>query len=451
MELDVGAARVDITPPLTVPYLGFVPRHAYFRGVHDPLYARAVVIGKGQQRVAWVVADSIGISRRLLGPKRDFIAEVRARIEDWCHIPSDRVMISATHAHSTPETAGIRPMRKHPGAAAWLETLRDQLASAVALADCERVPAKLKRSAGMVQGVGWSRRILGTDGRLYSWRGRPTDDQIADWGVNDHELSLLCFERADGRPEVLLAHFACHPVTVQVQPLVSADFPGAASAIVERAGVGCAHCIYVQGAGGSINPVGHDTRDFADVQRYGRILAGAIMKQLAAATESDCAADAAQVGAASRVVRVPSRPLPDPAEVERDYRKARSRLRRLTAQDEKSQAARSLLRMEEVRERLRLGDAPIHAEVQVLRIGDTAVVGIPGEPFAEMGLQIKKGMGAPSALCAGYSNDWLGYIAPPSAWDLGGYEVEPGMWSQVGPAAYNLLLNAARDLIAQLW
>ncbi len=38
--LTAGASRIDITPPLTIPYLGFVPRHAFFEGVHDPLYAR---------------------------------------------------------------------------------------------------------------------------------------------------------------------------------------------------------------------------------------------------------------------------------------------------------------------------------------------------------------------------------------------------------------------------
>jgi hypothetical protein len=39
-----GSARVDITPPLTIPYLGYEPRHALFEGMHDPLYARAVAL-----------------------------------------------------------------------------------------------------------------------------------------------------------------------------------------------------------------------------------------------------------------------------------------------------------------------------------------------------------------------------------------------------------------------
>ncbi|MDP6125350.1 MAG: hypothetical protein QGH20_06325 [Candidatus Latescibacteria bacterium] len=47
MGLRVGTAKVDITPPITMPYLGFVPRQAQFGGVHDRLYARTVVADDG--------------------------------------------------------------------------------------------------------------------------------------------------------------------------------------------------------------------------------------------------------------------------------------------------------------------------------------------------------------------------------------------------------------------
>ena len=45
--LTAGAARVEITPPLSIPYLGYAPRQAFFHGVHDPLFARAVVVNSG--------------------------------------------------------------------------------------------------------------------------------------------------------------------------------------------------------------------------------------------------------------------------------------------------------------------------------------------------------------------------------------------------------------------
>src|SRR4029079_10897239 len=110
----------------------------------------------------------------------------------------------------------FRPLREHPGALAWLETLRDQLATAVALADRARQPARLKRASIPVDGVAHCRRIIAKDGRLSSYAARPPDDEIASWGVTDRELVVLVFERTDGRPAIVLTHFACHPVTVQV-------------------------------------------------------------------------------------------------------------------------------------------------------------------------------------------------------------------------------------------
>jgi len=58
---------------------------------------------------------------------------------------------------------------------------------------------------------------------------------------------------------------------------------------------------------------------------------------------------------------------------------------------------------------------------------------------------------ARGALCMGYANDYLGYIAPPEAWDVGGYEVNIGMWSIVGRDAYGMLLDTAEELTSDLW
>ena len=50
MELHVGSAKVNITPPLSIPYLGYAPRQGRFCGIHDHLYARAIVLDNGHTR-----------------------------------------------------------------------------------------------------------------------------------------------------------------------------------------------------------------------------------------------------------------------------------------------------------------------------------------------------------------------------------------------------------------
>ena len=446
-QLTAGAARVDITPPLTIPYLGFVPRHALFEGVHDPLHARAVVVGDGQRRVGLVVADLIGVSRGLLGEGRDFVAEVRERVERACGLGPESVMVAATHAHSTPETAGIRRLLDHPGALEWLERLRDQLADALVAADAARRPVEARRIAGRVEGVGWSRRILGKDGRLHKFLEGLADADVVDWGPYDDELSVLRLEPLDGSAPIVLLHFTCHPTTVQVQPLVSADFPGVAARLVEESG---AQCVYLQGAAGSVNPVG-GTTGFDDVERYGQRLGSRGLDLAGHAVQPDWPAMPSRVGYATATLELPSRELPPLADVEAEHRQGVRAVEQAATEEEKSRARRALLGKTERLERVRRGAQPLRAEVQALRIGEWALVGVPGEPFAELGLSLKHATASERALCVGYANGWLGYIAPPSAWRRGGYEVSLGTWSLVGPAGFGMVLDAGRRLVDGLW
>ncbi len=463
--LMVGSTRVDITPPITVPYLGYASsgRHQFFRGVHDPLYAKATVISDGEREVALVVADSIGFARRsLLGADRDFTGEVRQKVEQLCGIPPVHTMICATHAHSTPETIGFRSLLQHAGGEAWLEMLMDQLASAVAMAKARVAPARLKRAVGRVEGISHSRRILGKDGRLYHWANRPPEEEVDDWGVNDFDVVVLSFENMEGHPETTMVHFACHPVTVQVQPLVSADFPGAAAALVENANVGCLNAVYLQGACGSINTI-RGTTDFDDVRRYGQTLGGEVIKLMGLMSAPDYPTHTNRVDAAVEVVELPSRDLPDLQSLEQERMSLEHSRDVADSEEGRQQCESALLVLDEHFERVRKGNDPVTAEVQVLRVGDTALVGIPGEPFAQLGVDIKglcpnqtttteRGGSEETAmaLCLGYANDYLGYIAPVAEWDRGGYEVSLGMWSIVGPEAYQILLNAAQKLVSPM-
>ena len=220
-----GSAKVDITPPLTIPYLGYEPRHAFFQGVHDPLYARAVALDDGATPVILLAADSIGYSNALLGPKRNFTAEVRQRIHARTGVPAANIMLAASHAHSTPETINLRRLLDTPAAAPWLEVLIDQLASAAAMALGQRKPSQLKAGAGTVQGLARNRRVIGQDGRIIAGpEYTPTEPNVTA-GPIDPEVGVLYLEALDDQSCTVLTNFACHPVTVQVQPYASADFP----------------------------------------------------------------------------------------------------------------------------------------------------------------------------------------------------------------------------------
>ncbi|HNT37249.1 MAG TPA: hypothetical protein PKH07_19815, partial [bacterium] len=98
-SMKIGLARVDVTPPLTIPYLSFHPRQTPFKGVRDRLHARALVAESDSGRIALVSVDALGFSRSILGPGRDFIEEVRQEVQRRTGIPAGNVLLASTHAH----------------------------------------------------------------------------------------------------------------------------------------------------------------------------------------------------------------------------------------------------------------------------------------------------------------------------------------------------------------
>ena len=62
-------------------------------------------------------------------------------------------------------------------------------------------------------------------------------------------------------------------------------------------------------------------------------------------------------------------------------------------------------------------------ELQAISIAEgVAVLGLPGEFFAETGAQIRQDSGIEQLLIACYANDYAGYIVPEHAYEEGGYE-----------------------------
>ena len=97
-NLRVGAAASVITPPAGTPMAGYYFERAA-EGVHDDLYAKALVLDQGGTRVALVSLD-------LISTPVGLVESTRKEIERTTRIPGRNVMISATHAHTGPVLSG---------------------------------------------------------------------------------------------------------------------------------------------------------------------------------------------------------------------------------------------------------------------------------------------------------------------------------------------------------
>src|SRR5262249_61764940 len=93
-ELRVGAAAVVITPPAGTPMAGYYSARAA-DGVHDDLFAKALVLEKDGVKAALVSLD-------LISTTRSIVEDTRREIAKTTRIPGANVMLSATHSHTEP-------------------------------------------------------------------------------------------------------------------------------------------------------------------------------------------------------------------------------------------------------------------------------------------------------------------------------------------------------------
>lgn len=252
-----GVARADITPTVSMPMYGYENRKCGpSSGVHDPLYAKVLVLESSGVRLAIVTLDLGSITSENL--QRD--------VADNLGITT--LLLAASHSHSTPV---LTP--------AYRVDLEKKIFSAVEQAAKTMFPAKLSAGRGAIQ-LGYNRLRVQPDGRARVMYRNP---ERIPWGPVDPEIGLLRVEDAGGKPRALLVHYAAHAVVLgQTNCKFSADYPGVMQADVEAA-IPEAQVMFVQGGAGDINPIllgrsEDDAADFAVNKAMGSLLAAEVIQ-----------------------------------------------------------------------------------------------------------------------------------------------------------------------------
>jgi len=98
----------------------------------------------------------------------------------------------------------------------------------------------------------------------------------------------------------------------------------------------------------------------------------------------------------------------------------------------------------------------VSAPVCALACGGFAMVGLPGEVFVELGMQIRSRSPFPVTLVVGYANGDIGYVPTRSAYPEGGYEVEHayryyGFPAPLAPEAGEMMVEAGVECLNECW
>lgn len=406
-SLEIGKAELVITPPLGVSLAGYYyDRRA--NGIIDDLYARAVVLSDGVTRVAIVVCDLIGIGKQLA-------QRIHSSIGERSGIPAGQVMVCCTHTHTGPLTEAWKAAGLFPDEA-YLDVLARRIADTVVLADQHRQPASAWVGHGRVENVAFNRRYWMKDGSI---RTNPEfqDPQIVQRaGPEDEDLGLLLFRGENDRPLALVSNFAVHPDQVNGCAF-SADYEGVEARLLKKVlGEDCA-ILCPNGCCGDLNhwdffrPGDQQCQGPAAAARTGSAIAGEALKQLPRLHRVRAGGLQIRQHEVEVILRVPT-----PEEVAWAKEAGGKPMRDFDA------AGLDVVRANRMLDIHASGISQISTQVMVIALGDVAMVGLPGEIFVELGLEIKRRSPFPHTLLFELCNDNIGYILTSKAYTEGGYE-----------------------------
>ncbi len=216
-RLRVGLSRANITPAIGTDLSGFAGRGPSV-GLGDELYATALLLDDGRERVAIVHLD-------LLFLDAGWARVTRERMAKRGRLAADSILLCCTHTHYGPSPRASDEDPRESPEAAYMAELRFKLAGILQEAAGKMIPvvASVGRSTS---DVGINRRERLPDGRIVL--GRNPD------GVIDREVIVVRLDRPTGEPVACLLNFAAHAVSQGGRSrLISADFPGYARSVVE--------------------------------------------------------------------------------------------------------------------------------------------------------------------------------------------------------------------------
>jgi neutral ceramidase len=416
----VGAAKVDITPPLGCRMDGFESRTSGATAIHDPLHARALVAeGDDGTTVALVAADLLQVDPRLQ-------ALVAGEVLERTGIPRERLQLAGTHTHSG-------PAQREPSEVEV--TIGHRIADAVAEAWEGRREAVAAVGIGEVHGIAGNRRP----------GGGPVDDRV----------TVTRFDAADGSPIATHVSYGCHATTLGPDNTrYTADYPGFLCRFVDEVAGGVT--LFTTGPQGDVNPGGYSPegsmvgvvvpwRTFESAERYGRILADCTL----AVREGLAPAASSRVWGASRIVELRRKRLPDPVVARRAAVVAREAEQAVTAAELTRDAsyhalvaaAYAELIADQAEDPGREGPVPVR--VSALALGPLLHLGVSGELFVALGQDIRRRLGDERTVVAALCDGTVGYLPTAEAFEVGGYEpnasvLEPGEGERLADALVEL-------------
>ena len=413
--------RKDITPPLGLELAGYPHYPRNNTGFHDPLYAACMYLNNGEEEIALITLDLLFFSKK-------HVAAARRLANERCGIKEQNIMISCSHTHSGPWASGRLDIESLEAGKEQPKEYVQTLISTIADLICEAKETSFDgyftsgtALCGAESGIGGNRRIPG--------------------GPHDPLVSVLAIKDTSDAVRGIMVNYTLHPTFIhEWSNVCTADYPCYLKLQLEemepKALVG-----FAQGASGNQSSRYYrQGESYDEAERVGRTLGKAAHTVLEKAVWTDelpikVAADEvelelrdfgteeeliAQVEHDEKIYKDLYAKYGDSKNREEYYLWQNANLKLLGSEDQLG-----YVRMQKKGIKVELLSDEGPAEVQVIRLGGTVIVGLQGEMFVEFALYIKAVAGFGTVIINELSNGCLpGYLYTPESLVTGGYETD---------------------------
>ncbi|MBQ2839933.1 MAG: hypothetical protein IJE70_01125 [Oscillospiraceae bacterium] len=449
-KLNAGFSIVNANPPLGIGIAGYyVPRFA--KGFLNDIEARSLALSVDDKKIVIISLDNCYIDTWLCDKYREQIAKS-------CGIAFEDIFLTATHTHTGPLLAPTDMFDADVDVIAkYADFVGERLIDSVKLALADLKPAKMGYITGWApERVAYIRRYRMKDGSTMTCP--PVGDPNIDHplGELDQRVHVLRFDR-EGAESIVFVNYGLHVDCVNGE-MVSADWPSWMYSTLDKALDGV-KTIFVGGAQGDVGsthvfPEGGDMNDTEisfdnemkspGMSRFvGRAIAGTVLQVY----DKVNYVDVDSIKMLSRDVFV-SANVPDPKDLPLAHKY--KDLHDAGRDDEIPYKAMELTTV--VAEAIRMctlenGPKEFCLKLTGISLGDVALVGIPGEPFTDIGVKIKDTEGFDMIMPCCLTNGSNGYFPNKDAFDEGGYEARSSSFK--GDVAEKLVAGG-KELLNEL-
>ena len=448
-KVNVGFGSVIINSENGAPIYGYyVPR--FVKGVLDDLTASALAIELGGKTIIMVSIDNCGLIKSV-------VESITDEVHKHTGIDAENIIISCTHTHTAPfaQHSDMFVMDAEM-IDRYRSFLTERVVCAVKLAIADMKPARMGYAVGRAPDrIAYIRRYKMRDGTTQTCPPINDENIVEPIGELDNRVNVVRFDREGGKSIVVL-NYGLHADTIGGE-LLSADFIHWIKKTIDLAlGAECICFVGAQGDVGSTNvfPTKSDMNDTEisfdnemkspGMARFvGRALAGTVL-QVYDKVEY---VDVDKINVVKKTLRVPAN-VPNPSDMPRAYEykklheEGRDDLIPYTGMELTTVVAEAL-RMCRMEHGPQFYDLPFSG----VSIGNVAFIGIPGEPFTEIGMKIKETEGWDMICPTINTNAKEGYFPSNSAFAEGGYEARTSPYTA---EVAESVVKISREILAEL-